>query len=66
MLHDPNPHQHARARRSRYHGPERGREIRLDELLAFCGRTMDDQYSDLLRREGEGEPVVYWAGNLDC
>jgi DNA processing protein len=65
MLHDPNPHQHARQKASRYRGPERVNEIRLDELLAFCGRTMDDQYSDLLRREGEGEPVIYWAGSLE-
>ncbi len=65
MLHDPTPHRHDRSSRTRYVAPANVRDIGLAELLAFCGRTMEDQYNDLLRREGEGEPVVFWAGNLD-
>lgn len=64
MLHDPNPHREEPRRRARYRVPDGMQQIGLAELLHFCGRTMDDQHTDLLRREGEGEPVVFWAGHL--
>lgn len=65
MLHDPHPHRHDTRGRTRYAPPTETHEITLSDLLAFCGRTMEDQYNDLLRREGEGEPAVFYAGNLD-
>lgn len=67
MLHRPD-HQARddapRRRGSGYVSPAIKHQISLAELLAYCGRTMDDQFTDMFRREGEAEPPVFWAGDL--
>lgn len=50
--------------RSRYVPPGHRQTISLSNLLAYSGRTMEDQFTDMFRREGEAEPPIYYAGNL--
>lgn len=52
-------------RKVKYRAPNSPQEIRLSELLDFCGRPVADAKADLFRKEGEAEPIIYWAGNLD-
>lgn len=52
-------------RRVKYRPPHSPQTIALNELLEFCDRPVDDAKADLFRKEGEAEPVIYWAGHLD-
>lgn len=52
-------------RRVKYRPPHSPQTIRLNDLLDFCGRPVDDAKTDLFRKDGEAEPLIYWAGDLD-
>jgi len=64
MLHDtgelmPSPKRH------RYRPPGTPHDIRLDDLLAYCHRRVEDSHNDLFRKAGEAEPIIHFAGKLD-
>ncbi|WP_156461297.1 DNA-processing protein DprA [Devosia sp. Root436] len=52
-------------RRVKYRPPNSPQTVGLNELLEFCGRPVDDAKADLFRKDGEAEPVIYWAGDLE-
>lgn len=68
MLHMLNPRAQddvaPRRSRSGYVAPATTQEIDLKDLLAYCGRTMDDHLTDMFRTAGEAEPPVFYAGDL--
>lgn len=52
------------AKKPKYRPPNSPQEIRLNDLLDYCQRPVEDARADLFRKEGEAEPIIYWAGNL--
>jgi DNA processing protein len=51
--------------RSKYRPPLQPHEMPLQALLDYCGRPVDDAKADLFRKDGEAEPNIYWAGQLE-
>lgn len=62
---DQRPATAHKERRPKYRAPISPQAIGLTELLDFCRRPVDDANSDLFRKQGEAEPVIFWAGHLD-
>ncbi|WP_248306956.1 DNA-processing protein DprA [Devosia sp. 1635] len=62
---DQTPARSTAERRPKYRAPNNPQTIGLTELLDFCNRPVADARSDLFRKVGEAEPIIYWAGNLE-
>jgi len=52
-------------RRIKYRPPNSPQTVGLTNLLEYCGRPIEDARADLFRKDGEAEPIIYWAGNLE-